>query len=102
MQMKVVLRSSRLRAFVVAPMKLKVIGAVYIGQEYGLLATNSEGVYLRVNGSQSVNLDQREVQRALFAAREVCRLKEGHVPKASSPKVIIRRSRRVVHVTSVQ
>lgn len=67
--MKVVLGSSSIRAFVAAPKHLKVVGVVRMGQEFGLLALNEDGEYLRVNGSQNVLLNTREVQRALQAAR---------------------------------
>jgi len=87
--MKVFLGSYSLRAFVTAPKYFNVVGAVYMGQEYGLLATNKEGVYLRVNGSQNMALDQQQVQKAICVAHASGHTKAGpRVPKPAVPKVV--------------
>lgn len=103
--MKVVLGSSSIRAFVAAPKHLKVMGVVRMGQEFGLLAMNEAGTYLRVNGSQNQELDPLEVQRALHQARLSGHQGEDHSllaptprpPSASTPTVAIRKRRRVAH-----
>ena len=63
--MRVILGASSLRLYVAAPKVFHVLGIVRCGMEYGLLATNAEGVYCRVNGSQSVALDSSHVHRAI-------------------------------------
>lgn len=98
--MKVVLGSSSIRAFVAAPKHLKVVGVVRMGQEFGLLAMNEAGTYLRVNGSQNEELDPHAVQRALQIARM-----SGHhgedlsatIPSpVAAPTVAVRKRRRVI------
>ena len=98
--MKVVLGSSSIRAFVAAPKHLKVVGVVRMGQEFGLLALNEDGEYLRVNGSQNVVLDTREVQRALQVARLAGHHEDDPAliglpppPVANKPTVAIRKRR---------
>lgn len=95
--MKVVLGSSSIRAFVAAPKHLKVVGVVRMGQEFGLLAMNEAGAYLRVNGSQNVELNSREVLRALQIARFAGHHGEDLSATApvQAPKVAVRK-RRVV------
>lgn len=66
--MRVILGASSLKAYVTAPKALHVIGIVRFGQEYGLLATNAEGTFFRVNGSQIAELDADAVHRAIDAA----------------------------------
>jgi hypothetical protein len=63
--MKVILGASSLKAYVTAPRSFHVLGVVRFGMEYGLLATDSAGLYFRVNGSQALSLDGAEVVRAL-------------------------------------
>lgn len=97
--MKVVLGSSSIRAFVAAPKHLKVMGVVRIGQEFGLLAMNEEGTYLRVNGSRNEALDPQQVQRALTLARAAGHAGEDHsrhAPAAAVPTVAVRKRRRVI------
>jgi hypothetical protein len=64
-QMRVILGIFSLKAYVTSPKAFQVMGIVRYGQEYGLLATNEEGLYFRVNGSQILALDNDEVQRAI-------------------------------------
>jgi hypothetical protein len=64
-QMRVILGVFSLKAYVTSPKAFQVMGIVRYGQEYGLLATNDEGLYFRVNGSQILALDNDEVQRAI-------------------------------------
>lgn len=96
--MKVVLGSSSIRAFVAAPKHLKVVGVVRLGQEYGLLALDEQGHYLRVNGSQNEELDPRAVQRALQIAREAGHHESDyqHAVVAHVPTVVVRKRRRVL------
>ena len=96
--MKVVLGSSSIRAFVAAPKHLKVVGVVRLGQEYGLLALDEQGHYLRVNGSQNEELDPRAVQRALQIAREAGHHEADyqHAAAAHAPTVVVRKRRRVM------
>ena len=68
--MQVILGSFTIKAYVTAPKSMTVIGIVRIGMEYGLLALNSLGQYLRVNGSQWSYLDQQGVLFAIQTARE--------------------------------
>lgn len=63
--MRVILGASSLRLYVAAPKAFHVLGIVRFGMEYGLLATDANGLYFRVNGSQSVALDSRHVHRAM-------------------------------------
>jgi hypothetical protein len=64
-QMRVILGVSSLKAYVAAPKAFHVLGIVRFGQEYGLLATNADGLYFRVNGSQCLVLDTEQVRRAI-------------------------------------
>jgi hypothetical protein len=63
--MQIILGLATLKAYVTAPKSFKVLGIVRFGQEYGLLATDTQGLYFRVNGSQVVALDSICVHRAL-------------------------------------
>ena len=64
-QMRVILGVSSLKAYVAAPKAFHVLGIVRFGLEYGLLATNAEGLYFRVNGSQIMELESDTVRRAI-------------------------------------
>ncbi len=64
-QMRVILGVFSLKAYVIAPKAFHVQGIVRFGQEYGLLATNEEGMYFRINGSQILAMDSNEVRRAI-------------------------------------
>jgi hypothetical protein len=56
---------SSLKAYVASPKAFHVLGIVRFGMEYGLLATNADGLYFRVNGSQIVALETALVRRAI-------------------------------------
>jgi hypothetical protein len=64
-QMRVILGVSSLKAYVASPKAFHVLGIVRFGMEYGLLATDADGFYFRVNGSQIVALDTTLVHRAI-------------------------------------
>jgi hypothetical protein len=64
-QMRVILGVFSLKAYVIAPKAFHVQGIVRFGQEYGLLATNDEGMYFRINGSQILPMDSDDVRRAI-------------------------------------
>jgi hypothetical protein len=64
-QMRVILGVSSLKAYVASPKAFHVLGIVRFGLEYGLLATNADGLYFRVNGSQIMALDNEQVRRAI-------------------------------------
>ena len=102
--MRVILGASSLKAYVTAPKTMHVLGIVRFGQEYGLLATNSEGTFFRVNGSRMAELDTHSVNRALDVAyRNGVRAglgPVGHAPLASAqpvvtPMVTVRKHRHV-------
>ena len=63
--MRVILGASSLMLYVAAPKAFHVLGIVRFGMEYGLLATDVDGLHFRVNGSQSVVLKSRHVHRAM-------------------------------------
>ena len=97
--MRVVMGSSAIRAFVAAPRELKILGVVRLGLEFGLLARDSAGGFLRVNGSRIETLNSAEVHRAIAYAQEAGRgpalpeiQPEPHVTK---PVVAIRKRRHV-------
>ena len=103
--MRVILGVFSLKAYVIAPKAFHVQGIVRFGQEYGLLATDDEGMYFRVNGSRIQSMDSNEVHRAIdFSygvggrlAASAARYATNH-PNAiafplPAPKVSIRRHR---------
>jgi hypothetical protein len=105
-QMRVILGVSSLKAYVTAPKAFHVLGIVRFGLEYGLLATNEEGLYFRVNGSQVEALSTAAVRRAIDLSYGVGgRLSAGTErylqthPHAQSPltqpNVVIRKHRQV-------
>jgi hypothetical protein len=105
-QMRVILGVSSLKAYVTAPKAFHVLGIVRFGMEYGLLATNEEGLYFRVNGSQVEALSSSAVRRAIDMSYGVGgrlsagteRYLQSHpnaTPPITSPKVIIRKHRQV-------
>ena len=98
--MQVILGVASLKAYVTAPKAFRVLGIVRFGLEYGLLATNTEGVYFRVNGSQVAALDSGTVERAIDYARGRSR-SHFHTPglpthTTTSPQIIIRKHRHAV------
>ena len=105
--MRVILGVSSLKAYVAAPKAFHVLGIVRFGLEYGLLATNAEGIYFRVNGSQILELNYDEVRRAInvsygvggrFAASAnhyAGTHPHAEAPPLTAPKVSIRKHRQV-------
>jgi hypothetical protein len=101
--MRVILGVFSLKAYVIAPKAFRVQGIVRFGQEYGLLATNDEGMYFRVNGSQILEMDSNEVCRAIdfsygvggrmaaSAARYAANHPNTIASPPTAPKVSIRR-----------
>lgn len=106
-QMRVILGVSSLRAYVAAPKAFHVLGIVRFGLEYGLLATNADGLYFRVNGSQIMALQGDEVRRAInysygaggrFAAgtaQYAATHPNAVPPPVSMPKITVRKHRQV-------
>jgi hypothetical protein len=103
--MRVILGASSLKAYVIAPKSMHVLGIVRFGLEYGLLATDPEGEYYRVNGSHLAPLDRSSVGRAIemaqrgggrFALRPEPATRPQQAPPAP-PRVSVRRHRHVEH-----
>ena len=67
--LQVVLGSHTVKAFVYAPKDVQVMGIVRCGMEFGLLALTAAGNYLRINGSASQRLNNRDVEAAIGRAR---------------------------------
>lgn len=67
--MRVILGAASLKAYVTAPKFMHVLGIVRFGLEYGLLATDPDGDYFRVNGSRLAPLDRHSVGRAIALAQ---------------------------------
>lgn len=99
-QMRVVMGSSAIKAFVAAPKSIKVLGIVRIGLEFGLLGMDGHGNYVRVNGSQIESLDRAEVRLAMQIAHECGRESPYHMPRcnpdAPKPVVAIRKRRHLI------
>jgi hypothetical protein len=99
--MRVVMGSSAIKAFVAAPKSLKILGIVRLGLEFGLLGQDAEGRYLRVNGSQIELLNRSEVITAIEFAQEVGRRPNTEAvqpsPAVKKPVVAIRKRRHVLH-----
>lgn len=72
--MRVILGAGSVKAYVVSPRSHHVIGIVRLGLEYGLLATDIQGDFYRVNGSQIVSLDAQQVLESIAHARALGRL----------------------------
>jgi len=66
--MKVSLGQQTLMSFLSAPKKFKILGMVRMGMEFGILAINENGQYVRVNGSYEQNLCKAEVESAIQSA----------------------------------
>lgn len=64
-RLHVILGGHTVKAFVAAPKDVRVIGIVRFGLEFGLLALTQAGNYLRINGSESQRLNNREVDAAI-------------------------------------
>jgi hypothetical protein len=96
--MRVVLGSTAIKAFVAAPKSLKIVGVVRLGLEFGLLGQDAEGRYLRVNGSMIEPLNRNEVLAAIAFAQDTGRtFKHQELMPANSvvngPVVAIRKRR---------
>ncbi|MEI6838811.1 MAG: hypothetical protein WCK56_13535 [Alcaligenaceae bacterium] len=98
--MRVVMGSSAIKAFVAAPKSLKILGIVRMGLEFGLLGQDAEGRYLRVNGSQIERLNRSEVLAAIEFALDSGRRpinQDVHAHQVvSKPVVAIRKRRHVL------
>ena len=98
--MRVVMGSSAIKAFVAAPKSLKILGIVRMGLEFGLLGQDTEGRYLRVNGSQIEALNRSDVLTAIAYALESGRRSPNAelLPStvAAKPVVAIRKRRHVL------
>jgi hypothetical protein len=68
-RLHVVLGSCTVKAFVVAPKSFHVMGIVRIGMEFGLLARNATGNYVRINGSDIQVLNNLEVEDAIYRTK---------------------------------
>jgi hypothetical protein len=51
--------------YLIAPEAMEVLGMVRMGMEFGLLAIDCHGAYMRVNGSNIVPLDRTRVRNAV-------------------------------------
>jgi hypothetical protein len=69
LSLSVVLGRTGIRAFVAAPKEIRLLGMVRMGMEFGLLGLDSNGRYVRVNGSLIRDLNGRQVEQAIYAAR---------------------------------
>jgi hypothetical protein len=98
--MRVVMGSSAIKAFVAAPKSLKILGIVRMGLEFGLLGQDTDGRYLRVNGSQIETLDHNEVLDAIQYALDSGRTSPHYTappsPVVSKPLVAIRKRRHIM------
>ena len=97
--MRVILGRTHLSAFVTAPKAVQVLGIVRMGMEFGLLARDQAGSYVRVNGSQFVALDLELVERAISIAAANAADVPPTVPVLKHsrpvPTVVVRKHRRV-------
>lgn len=94
-----------MKAFVAAPREAQfnIIGIVRFGMEFGLLAMTEAGNYLRINGSTTQRLNNREVAAAIDKAR-LCTRGESYAtsrsadraaPSPLAPTVWTKRHRRI-------
>ena len=51
--------------YLIAPETMEVLGMVRMGMEFGLLAVDAKGAYMRVNGSNVVPLNRSRVRNAV-------------------------------------
>jgi hypothetical protein len=93
--MQVILGVASLKAYVTAPKAFQVLGIVRFGQEYGLLATNTDGLYFRVNGSQVTALDAGTVRQAIdYAYGRKCQLARPPREASRRPVQVLMRKHR--------
>jgi hypothetical protein len=113
--LQVVLGSQTIKAFVAAPKEFKVLGIVRMGMEFGLLATTTSGLYVRVNGSTVKALSTEAVDDAIRVARASGRGESYAASRLHSangtahgnsplppPAVIVRKRRRYFETPEVQ
>ena len=108
--MRVIFGSQTIKAFVTAPRNVKVLGIIRLDMEFGLLAIDDQGQYLRVNGSQMVLLNQDEVRIAINKARLTSRsdpFEEMATTNPSiliplMPKVVVRKRRHIEHIPALR
>lgn len=108
--MRVIFGSQTIKAFVTAPRNVKVLGIIRLDLEFGLLAIDDHGQYLRVNGSQMVVLDQDEVRHAINKARLTSRtdpfeqiaIQNPSFVVPLMPKVVVRKRRHIVPMGSMR
>ena len=101
--MRVIFGSQTIKAFVTAPRNVKVLGIIRLDMEFGLLAIDEQGQYIRVNGSQVVVLNQDEVRAAINKARLTSRtdpfeeiaLQNPSIMVPLMPKVVVRKRRTI-------
>ena len=101
--MRVIFGGQTIKAFVASPRHLKVLGIVRMDLEYGLLAVDADGRYLRVNGSQTETLNDTAIRAAINRARTTSRSDpfedtDSEFPMDAceiGPKVIVRKRRRI-------
>jgi hypothetical protein len=97
--MRIILGASSLKAYVTAPKSMHVLGIVRFGLEYGLLATDTQGSYFRVNGSRLAPLDRHSVGRAMeLAQRGGGRFAQRPVEPSEpvqAPRVSVRKHRHI-------
>ena len=101
--MRVILGAFSLKAYVAAPKAFRVLGIVRFGLEYGLLATNTQCHYFRVNGSQVELLDGGCVRHAIGIAYGEDQQPLPAPPMAKpvvAPRVIVRKHRHVAQDTA--
>ena len=102
-EMRVILGAFSLKAYVAAPKTFRVLGIVRFGLEYGLLATDPQGQYCRVNGSQVELLDCSSVRQAIGSAYGED--KSPALPSAPkpviAPRIVVRKHRHVAQGAAV-
>ena len=102
-EMRVILGSHTVKAFVTSPKEYEVIGIVRMGIEFGLLAVTASGSYVRVNGSLVQALDHARVTEAIAVTRAFGRGESFATTRgaqqtrgpASTPTVAVRKHRKI-------
>ena len=102
-EIRIILGSQTVKAYVIAPHSFHVIGIVKFGMEFGLLARSDSGEYARVNGSNTTWLDRSDVELAICKAQLSGRgesyaesRRNGHSTEPKHvPTIVLKRHRRV-------
>lgn len=101
--MIVSLRPTTLLSILVHPIQYKVVGTVRRGMNMGLLAIDTEGEFIRVNGWYVEHLVQRAVREAIHRCTDskahlaaVIRAHREARALAIAPTVVVRKRRRIV------